>query len=181
MTKRRIVLVSGPPAAGKTTLATTLAHVLRMPLISKDDIKESLTDSLDGPAEDLDWSRRIGAAAMHVLWRLAERCPSAVLEANFRPRNAYEHARLHELDATVIEVHCVCPPDVLSRRFAERARTAHPAHPLKELSADLIAEYDRPMTVRDVIEVDTTRPVDVPKLTSRITGMLASRDVANNT
>jgi predicted kinase len=164
MTDRLIVLVSGPPAAGKTTLATALAPALRLPLISKDDIKESLTDSLGDAAGDLAWSRRLGGAAMELLWRLAARCPSAVLDANFRPYNAYEHTRLRQLDATIIEIHCNCPADELARRFADRARTAHPAHPLTQLPAELLADYDRPMAAGDVITVDTTGSVDVDSL-----------------
>jgi predicted kinase len=43
---RTLVLVSGPPAAGKTTVALPLAAALAWPLISKDDIKEALVDVL---------------------------------------------------------------------------------------------------------------------------------------
>jgi adenylate kinase family enzyme len=39
MTRRSIVLVSGAPGAGKTTLAGPLARLLGLPLIAKDDIK----------------------------------------------------------------------------------------------------------------------------------------------
>jgi predicted kinase len=155
-------------------LATALAPALRLPLISKDDIKEALTDSLDGPAGDLSWSRRVGAAAWAVLWRLAERCPSAVVEANFRPGSADEQERLRRLNATIVEIYCRCPADEVARRFAERAPTAHPAHPLTELTAEMIAEFDRPMAVAEVIEVDTTKPVALDELAGRITGLLAT-------
>ena len=64
------------------------------------------------------------------------------------------------------------PPDELTRRFAVRARTAHPAHPLAALTADLIAEFDRPMGSGTVIEVDTTHPVDLTALTARITALI---------
>jgi predicted kinase len=172
--ERVMILVSGPPGAGKSTLAAALAPALRLPLISKDEIKESLIDSLGGPADDLVWSRRVGAAAMELLWRLAERCPSAILEANFRPRSAYEHERLVRLDATLIELYCRCPTEEVARRFARRAGTAHPAHPLKELTTEMIAEFDQPMAVGDVIEVDTTRPVAIDRLTHQITELLAA-------
>jgi len=172
LSDRLIVLVSGAPAAGKTTLATALAASLRLPLISKDDLKETLFDALDGPTGDLARSRRLGGAAMQLLWRLAERCPAAVVEATFRARSEYEQARLRQLQATIIEVHCACPADELARRFAVRARTAHPAHPLQALSADLIAELDQPMGGDVVIEVDTSQPVDVTALTARITALI---------
>jgi predicted kinase len=176
-----IVLVSGAPAAGKTTLATALAAALELPLICKDDIKddikETLVDALEGPADDLLWSRRVGGAAMEVLWRLAGRCPAVVLEANFRPHSRYEQARLRRLEALVIEVHCVCPADELARRFAARAPTAHRAHPLTALPADLLAEYDRPMGIGPVIEVDTTGSVDVSAVLARLTGLIDSTGI----
>lgn len=51
MTKAFIV-ISGIPASGKTTLASQLAPVLNLPLLDKDDILESLFDSLGiGDAE----------------------------------------------------------------------------------------------------------------------------------
>jgi len=169
--ERRIVLVSGPPGAGKTTLAVPLAARLGWPLIGKDDIKEALVDALGGPTGELAWSRRAGGAAMEVLWRLARRCPEVVLEANFRYQSEVERTRLHQLHAAIVEVHCVCPADELMRRFTERARTAHAAHPLHTLSPGLIAECDRPVGAGPVLEVDTSRPVDLPGLLARLAAL----------
>jgi predicted kinase len=180
MNDRVVILVSGPPAAGKTTLATALAGAMRLPLISKDDIKEPLIDALGGPADDLSWSRHVGSAAWEVLWRLAARCPMAVVEANFRPGSADEQERLRRLDATIVEVHCRCPADEIARRYAERAATAHPAHPLRRLPAEMIAEFDRPMAAGEVIEVDTTEPIDANELAGRITDLLANRKATDN-
>ena len=55
-----VVVVTGPPAAGKTTVARELACRLRLPLIAKDTIKEALFDGLG--TGDLAWSRRLGEA-----------------------------------------------------------------------------------------------------------------------
>lgn len=40
-----LVLVSGLPAAGKTTLAGRLAHALQLPVLSRDAIKDGLAES----------------------------------------------------------------------------------------------------------------------------------------
>jgi predicted kinase len=81
---RQMVFVSGAPGAGKTSLAVPLAAELGFALVCKDKLKETLHDALGAPAPDLAWSRKLGAAAMELLWALAADAPSVVIEANFR-------------------------------------------------------------------------------------------------
>jgi predicted kinase len=80
-----LVLVTGPPAAGKTTLARPLAGALGLPLIGKDLIKEALFDALG--TGDRAWSRRLGVASYEVLYAVAGALPAAVLDANFAPES----------------------------------------------------------------------------------------------
>jgi predicted kinase len=170
--KRRIVLVSGSPAAGKTTLAAPLAQALRLPLIAKDDLKETLIDVLGDQGGDLQWSRKIGGAAWTLLWKLAERAPAAVIEANFRPDSTYERERLTRLDAHIVEVFCHSPFEELVQRFRARALTAHEAHPLREMPASWATELNRPMGLGPVIDVDTTLPVDIAALATQVNALL---------
>ena len=65
-----LVVVTGPPAAGKTTVARGIAQRLRLPLVEKDTIKEALFDTLG--TGDLAWSRRLGEATYGVIWALRE-------------------------------------------------------------------------------------------------------------
>lgn len=173
---QRMVLVSGPPGSGKTTVARPLAQRLGFALLTKDDIKETLYLSLEGVPGDVGFSRRVGAAAMDLLWALAPHCPAVVLEANFRTKSPYEREKVAALlagDAKMVEVYCRVPRDEASRRFADRARQQrrHPAHALAEMSPERMAEYEEPFGMSTVIEVDTRTPVDVDALVARMNTM----------
>ena len=154
-----LVLVTGPPASGKTTLAGPLAAALGLPLIGKDLVKEALFDALG--TGDRAWSRRLGRASYEVLYAVAGALPAAVLDANLGPEAI---PRLHALDAHLIEVFCRCPAAEVERRFASRAPTRHPGHVDHLLAPEIRATLTRgvaPLRLGGpVLEVDTTHPVD---------------------
>jgi predicted kinase len=156
---RRLVYVSGAPGSGKTSLAVPLAAELGYALLTKDRIKETLHDALGAPEPDLAWSRRLGGAAMELLWRLAADAPAVVIEANFRPDSERERANLSGLAARPVEVHCACPPEEAMRRY--NARATHPVHVVATLPLEAMSEYDRPVGIGTLIPVDTAAPVDV--------------------
>jgi hypothetical protein len=127
---RRLVYVSGAPGSGKTSLAFPLAAELGYALLAKDRIKETLYDALGAPEPDRVWSRRLGGAAMELLWALAADAPAVVIEANFRPYSEYEREKLSGLAAYPVEVYCVLParsrPPALQRpRQSPGARRNH--------------------------------------------------------
>jgi predicted kinase len=194
---RQLVFVSGPPGAGKTTLAVPLAAELGFALLAKDRIKETLHDALGFDA-DLAWSRRLGAATIELLWALAADSPAAVLEANFWPDDPRHGERVRALGARTVEVHCSCPIEECLRRYELRAASRHsvhvvdrelrraagavssggaaaPAAPVlfEEPLADRFARSAQPMRLGPVITVDTTRPVDVAALAASVQQLLA--------
>ena len=171
---RRVVLVSGAPGSGKTSLAGPLAAELGFALLGKDRIKETLHDGLGAPPVDLAWSRKLGGAAMELLWALAADAPAVVLEANFRPHSEYERGRIAALGGRLVEVHCACPLEVAARRYAARAVGCHPVHVATSLSAGFMSEFDRPVGLGELIVVDTLVRVDVWRLASEVRERLAA-------
>ncbi len=61
-----VLLVTGPPASGKTFGAGVLADRLGLPLIEKDAIKETLFDYLG--TGDGRWSQRLGRATFALIY-----------------------------------------------------------------------------------------------------------------
>jgi predicted kinase len=155
-----LVLVTGPPASGKTTLAGPLADHLGLPLLGKDTVKEALFDTLG--TGDRAWSRRLGAASYAVLLALARQLPEAVLDANFYPAHG---PALLEACQRPIEIFCRCPAVEIQRRFTQRAPTRHPGHVDHVLDTELkaaLAGGVGPLGLGGpVLDVDTSVPVDV--------------------
>lgn len=173
--ERSILLISGAPASGKSTVALALAEMLGFALLSKDTVKEALFDSLgDIASRQLDSpaavSSLLSRTAIDLLWALAPHCPAAILEANFRSKSEHERAQFAALEGRKLEIYCHCSPEEAARRFRERAagKRDHPAHSMKTISVEALAEYDRPFGLCPVIDVDTEQPVNVAEIVGRI-------------
>jgi predicted kinase len=166
------VLVSGAPGAGKSTLAAPLAARIGLPLLGKDIIKETLYDHIPAQGDAAAWSKVLGGAAMEMIWALAAVSPGAVLEANFRPHSAYERERIAALPGPVVEVWCHCPQALAATRYASRHASRHPTHVRSEMTPEMLAEFDRPLGLSHVIEVDTTRPADVEAVAQAVLTVL---------
>jgi len=166
-----LVVVSGAPGAGKTTLAKQLAPRLGFPLLDRDDIKDTMFDAMGW--SDRAWSQRVGRASWPLLFLFAERVlaagQSVILDSNFE-RGA--HAQLAALTrCRIVEVHCTAPDDVLAQRFRTRwlGGNRHPGHASdwthEEYLQHIAGRSFVPLEESDVvIEVDTTQDVDVDEI-----------------
>ena len=166
--RRLYVVVSGPPASGKSTLAPRLAAELRLPLIAKDTIKDALMSVLAVP--DVETSRQIGGAAVAAMLAVAaESVPGAVIESNFRRSLATDS--LARLPGTVMEVFCRCSRETAAARYEARAGSRHAGHFDRERTPTELwnEQISEPVAGGwPVIEVDTEQPVDIAELVQRI-------------
>ncbi len=126
-----LVVVTGPPASGKTTIARELGDRCRLPLLEKDPLKELLFDTLGAGGRAR--SREIGGAAYALLFdtigRLLRGGTSLVVEANFAADTA--EAGFGGLPpARLLQVYAFAPPELVLERFTARAgtRDRHDGH-----------------------------------------------------
>ena len=163
------VLVTGPPAAGKSTVSAALADELGLPRLAKDTIKRGMLEVLG--ATDVDDTRRLGAAAVRALLALAAENRAAVLDSVWVDPDSVD--RLRALPGPVVEVFCACELPELRRRYRRRAeeRSGRPydfdlERPESELWNDRSL---RPLAGGwPVVEVDTTVDLDVAALAQAV-------------
>ena len=162
-----VLIVSGAPATGKTTLGKQIASEFALPFLSRDGIKESLYDTIG--AGDRDRSRQLGVASIQLLFYFLERLLAAgqglVVESNFYDR--YDTPRFEALlaryAARVVQIHCTAEAPVIIARYRQRASTSerHPGHlgtaVLPELRAGLREAAWRPLRLAaPCVTVNTT-------------------------
>jgi predicted kinase len=129
-----VLIVTGAPASGKSTLGRQLGAALGLPYLSKDLFKETLFDALGW--QDRAWSQKLGGASMALLFRTAEALVGAgqslAVESNFS--DTWDTPAFQALGnrcaCQFVQVVCTAPGPTLVERFERRARSGerHPGH-----------------------------------------------------
>ena len=166
----RLVVLSGYPAAGKSTLAAALAARLGFTLISKDALLAVIFQAMDGAPDDHAMSLRCGRAAWEIFWSLSRAGGDLVLDSNIKGDDPYERSQLQRLTGQVVELRCECPLALAQQRYRGRAAFGRPAQRTVELEPERAALYVPPLAVGRMIRVDTAGPVDVDEVARAVLG-----------
>jgi predicted kinase len=190
VTERLVILVNGLPGSGKTTLGRPLARRLRLPLLSKDVIKEAHAEVFGAqPPDDRpqrDWNRMFGAAANSAMWcLLADSACGAVLESTWPAGETWELVQSGLEFAQVarpLQIWCEVPLALARQRYTLRHPSRHPVHGDEPDNEEWEERWAlaAPLPIPDTLHLDTTRPVDLDQIahwctqrTSRGAGPLA--------
>ena len=162
-----LILISGFSCTGKTTLARNISQRYSLPLIGRDNIKESLYDSLG--YSDREWSKKLGHASYNLLYLFIEQLlankQSLVTESNFKSKT--DEPKLLNLknkyQFTLIQIHCYTSVKIALERFKDRATSGkrHPGHVDYSIYEEMEANWQKGgykiLNVCDrTIEIDTT-------------------------
>ena len=178
----RLIVVSGLPASGKSTVAKALASSLELPLFDKDTFLEALFEIT--PVKDAQMRRELSLRADGEFQDHATRSGSAVLASWWsHPRSPVNSGVPTEwlvgMPGTHVEIHCICSPAVAAERFLCRKR--HPGHlDSRWLKPELLASFKQqasfgPLGFGRLIEVDTESALQLTALARTVAQIFTKR------
>jgi predicted kinase len=165
--KPQLIITTGRPAAGKSTLAKWLSKELGVPFVSNDNVRDLLFKGLGW--KDRKSAQLLGRTSNDIMFYFAEMqleagC-SLILDHAFDPLLSAPkfQALKTKYSIEIIQIICNSDRETLFNRFHERAKSGNP-HPspgdeevLDELRAYLEKEQSLVMDIGGtIIEIDTT-------------------------
>jgi predicted kinase len=165
-----IIVFTGLPGTGKTTLSRSIADRLHITLLAKDDIKEIMYDTIGW--SDKAFSAKLAWATFGIMDYITEQHlknkTSILLEANYSPSLANEKFQSWQKDYNCPIVQIVCRTDIgilAQRYFACQHTNRHPGHNDNGTVASYKTDFrrriengeDQPLSVDGPVRiVDTT-------------------------
>jgi glucokinase len=166
---KRVVLVNGVPASGKSTVARAIAEAKGWPLLALDTVKEAFFAHLG--TGDRDYNRLLGKASYQAIFALIGDFPdgaTAVVDAwfGFQPPEVLRDHLARAGVGKVAEIWCHAPAETIGERYRARLGQRHAGHLGETYVPELIelAGRARPLGNFPLFEVDTTSPLHMAAL-----------------
>ncbi len=162
---KRLVMVNGVPASGKSGLARALAGKTGWPVLALDTVKTPFLELIEGV--DRPFNRILGRASYKAIFSvIGESAPGStfIVDAwfGFQPADVLrEHIATAGI-TEVVELWCHAPPEVVGARYGQRSGQRLAGHPGPAYVPELIelARRAEPCRLGPVLPVDTTVPLD---------------------
>ncbi|MBD0415049.1 ROK family protein [Oryzicola mucosus] len=172
---KRLVMVNGVPASGKSTVAKRLSAETGWPLFALDTVKNPFLAEIG--TVDRPFNRVLGRASYKAIFALIEEAPANgtfIVDAwfGFQPKDMLEVLIAESGIAEVIEIWCHADPDAVAARYRRRAKRRLPGHPGAEYADELreLATRAEPMRIGPVLDVDTEWPLDMARVHAFVSG-----------
>lgn len=170
---KRIVLVNGIPASGKSTIAVELSELTGWLQLSLDGIKAPFLQLIEGV--DRAYNRILGRASYQAIWSIIADAPSNstfIVDAwfGFQTKEVLRNYLSQAGVTYLAEIWCDISGDLAAERYEARLAQRLPGHPGKEYIPELIvlANQAEPMAFGPVYRVEQNRPVDMKKISEWI-------------
>ena len=129
-----IIVITGLPGTGKTTLSKHLADALSVPLIAKDAIKEIMYDTIGW--SDKEFSGKLARATFVIIEYVIEEnlrtSRSIMVESNYAPKLASKQFQewQEQYGCVITQIVCRTDLDVLAQRYLDRIKRgqSHEGH-----------------------------------------------------
>jgi hypothetical protein len=148
-----VVVVSGMPGSGKTTLGWQLSRHLHVPFVCRDDIKTGLHVTLDGATTSDVWryAEQAFACFYDVVHQLVSAEVSLVCEAAFHVGRSEPDILALGALGRLVHVRVTSPAAVSLPRYRQRALDGH-RHPAQDdlRFADEMESGRKPVDVYDL-------------------------------
>lgn len=168
--RKRVVMVNGVPASGKSSVSRALSDATGWPILTLDTIKNPFLATL--PPGDRLFNRTLGRASYAAIFDLIADAPADstfIIDAwfGFQPTEVLEQGLARAGVEAVAEVWCHAPPQTVGDRYAARLGLRPAGHPGSDYVPELIALAGRATAtgLAATYDVDTTRALDLPALT----------------
>lgn len=185
MKKIPIIIISGPPSAGKSTLAKKLSERYRFPIVSCDSIKELLFDAFH--CNNLALYKMSRAASYNLMYSIIElflQCKQPfIIDSVLSSREIKKKlSRIHQnYNFKCLHINLAASGKILWERYQKRSASGlrHPGYldnlRKKQLEKRILKGYSRPPNIKGkIIEIDTTdfKKINYNKLFTEINKFL---------
>lgn len=158
-TGKRVILVNGIPASGKSRLAVELSEYSGWLQLSLDGIKNPFLQRLQNV--DRPFNRVLGLASYQVIWDIIGGAPQGstfIADAwfGFQPKDVLQDYLQRAGVTQVLEIWCQIDAKLAAERFASRLGERLPGHVGAEYIPELkiLAGNARPIALGPVYSVD---------------------------
>ena len=139
LSMKKLILINGDIATGKSHLANILRDRFNLPLYTKDEFKEKLAESY--PYSNYEESHKLSIMAMEQLFTKyeeeAQKGNDVILEANFHEEHLKTLQNLTEkYGYSILDLNLYGSPEILYERYMNRItyENRHPVHRVNNLN-----------------------------------------------